>query len=201
ASLDYGGTWKAMHYQARRFFAPETIVAIPSGDRGEIALSMINDGADTAGFKVEVVTVDLDGRSHPLMQLEGQCPTDRAAEIGRIDASSVPDGHLLVWSWTVTNGGAGRGHHVMSTYKVLDLKPSGLALHEAKSEDGQRLLTLSATGLALFVMVEADCPGRFSDNAFDLFAGESRTISFMPDDPDAAPRFTLRDLHSCQATE
>ncbi|MFM2278314.1 MAG: hypothetical protein RLZZ444_545, partial [Pseudomonadota bacterium] len=58
ASLDYGGTWKAMHYQARRFFAPETIVAIPSGDGRQIALSMINDGADTAGFKVEVATVD-----------------------------------------------------------------------------------------------------------------------------------------------
>jgi beta-mannosidase len=50
-------------------------------------------------------------------------------------------------------------------------------------------------------MIEADVEGRYSDNAFDLTAGESRFIRFTPRQPLAAglaPSFTGYDLQSCQ---
>ena len=48
-------------------------------------------------------------------------------------------------------------------------------------------------------MIEADVEGRYSDNAFDLTAGESRIIRFTPRGPlTSAPVFTGYDLQSCQ---
>jgi beta-mannosidase len=50
-------------------------------------------------------------------------------------------------------------------------------------------------------MIEADAEGRYSDNAFDLTAGESRVVRFTPRQPLAegsVPVFTGYDLKSCQ---
>ncbi|MFN7223460.1 MAG: glycoside hydrolase family 2 protein [Paracoccaceae bacterium] len=41
--------------------------------------------------------------------------------------------------------------------------------------------------------LEADCPGRFSDNAFTLIPGQDRVIRFTPSAA-GAPQFTLRHL-------
>ena len=67
--------------------------------------------------------------------------------------------------------------------------------------DGRYEIALASKGLALFVLLEADCEGRFSDNAFDMLAGDRRTITFIPQEKSAQPTFVVRDLHSCQATE
>ena len=48
----------------------------------------------------------------------------------------------------------------------------------------------------LDMTVEADQPGRLSDNAVTLVPGAPVTLSFTPDDPGARPQFTLRDLHA-----
>ena len=66
-------------------------------------------------------------------------------------------------------------------------------------DGGRHSLSVASQGLGLFVAVEADCPGRFSDNAFTLFPGYPATLTFTPADPAAEPRFTLRDLASATA--
>ena len=58
-----------------------------------------------------------------------------------------------------------------------------------------------ATGLALFVVIEADTAGRYSDNLFDLTAGETRRIVFSPQDTaqPSKPSFKIFDLFSSQS--
>jgi beta-mannosidase len=90
---------------------------------------------------------------------------------------------------------------VVSTYKALELTPSGLAFDAQPNPDGTVGITISCAGLGLYVMLEADCAGQFSDNAFDMLAGESRTITFAPAAAGAVPRFVQRDLFACQASE
>jgi beta-mannosidase len=200
ASLDYGGNWKAMHYQARRFFAPVAVFAIPSPGGDKIDMMMVNDMADNIEVNVNVYTVSLDGRATPLKTARATCRPDKAMALMSIPASDIPADHLLFWDFRTSAGTEGRGHHGVTTYKALDLQPSGLA-HEIKAVDGKYEIALSPAGLALFVLIEADCAGRFSDNAFDMLAGESRTVTFMPEIPGATPNFVVHDLHSCQATE
>ena len=199
ASLDYGGNWKAMHYMARRFFQPVAIAAIPSADGKEITFSMVNDTAEPVTVELQTFLVSLDGTKTPLTAAAGTCSPDRAATLLTIPAGDIPADHLLFWSFEASNGMRGEGHHVTGTYKALELQPSGLSLASRPLGEGSFEITASAPGLALHVMIEADVEGRYSDNAFDLTAGESRTIRFTPRKPlPAAPVFTGYDLKSCQ---
>ena len=74
-------------------------------------------------------------------------------------------------------------------------------LREEIEENGTVELTVTAKGLALFVMIESETDGRYSDNAFDLAAGESRRIVFTPAKPLAGsvPDFRFYDLQSSQS--
>nr|WP_244658726.1 glycoside hydrolase family 2 protein [Ciceribacter thiooxidans] len=201
ASLDYGGGWKAMHYMARRFFQPITVAAIPSEDGKEVRFSMVNDTPEPAVVDMNLFAVTLGGEKIPLRMASGTCPPDRAETLLIIAAGDIPPGSILAWSF-IANGTSGEGHYVHGTYKALDLAPSGLTLQAAPGQGGTVEITVSARGLALFVMIECDIAGRYSDNAFDLAAGESRVVTFAPAAPLApgsVPDFTLYDLYSCQA--
>jgi beta-mannosidase len=195
SSLDYGGSWKAMHYMVRRFFQPVAVAAIPSDDGQRIVLSMVNDTRAPVTIGVQTFLVSLSGERQPLAAVSGTCPPDRADTLGELAASDIPEGMLLFWTFEASDGSSGEGHYVPGTYKALDLTPSGLRL-QTTSVDGSFDVTVTSAGLALHVMIEADRSGRFSDNAFDLTAGESRTVRFTPSIPGTVTVFTVHDLQS-----
>ncbi|MBB4143542.1 beta-mannosidase [Rhizobium rhizoryzae] len=198
SSLDYGGGWKALHYVARRFFQPVNVAAIPSEDGSEIRLSLVNDKMDDVTVSLSLSLLSLNGERTELKRLDAVCTPDAAVIATTVAASEIPAGSLLAWSFTASNGMGGEGHHVHGTYKSLDLQPAGLGLDVQPAPTGGYDLTVQSAGLALYVMIESETPGRFSDNAFDLAAGETRRITFTPSDPAAAePSFRLYDLQSC----
>lgn len=204
SSLDYGGSWKAMHYMVRRFFQPVAVAAIPSEDGSSIALSMVNDTLDTVTIDANLFVLTLSGERIPLKSVQGDCGPDAADVLVTLDASEIPADGLLAWSFTVSNGMTGEGHFINGTYKALDLEPSRLEVSVSPAGDGAFEVTVTARGLALFVMLESATPGRYSDNAFDLSVGESRRIIFKPDTPLAAgtvPEFRIYDLYSCQSAD
>ena len=202
SSLDHGGGWKAMHYMARRFFQPATVVAIPSKDGDTIDFKMINDTAETLVFDMNLSALTLSGERVPLKSANGQCSPDRAEALLSVSLDDIPPDCVIGWSFIASNGMSGEGHQVMSSYKALDLEDSGVSLSAALRGDGSIELDVSASGLALYVMVESECPGRYSDNAIDLAAGESRRIIFRPNTPlegGSVPQFRALDLYGSQA--
>ncbi len=120
--------------------------------------------------------------------------------------ADLPAGTLLAWRFTASNGMGGEGHYVHGTYKALELEPAGLMVQRTNSveEAGSVRLNVTAKGLALFVMIETDTEGKYSDNAFDLAAGETRRITFTPAGRSRAahsPEFRFYDLQSCQSVD
>lgn len=198
SSLDHGGSWKAMHYMVRRFFQPVAVAAIPSWDGETIGFSVVNDTAEAVAVKLDTWLVPLSGERRPYRSAEGRCGPDRAEMLFSVLSADLPEDTLLFWSFEASNGMRGEGHHVHGTYKALELEPSGLTLDVSPREDGAVAVTASASGLALHVMLEADVAGRWSDNAFDLTAGERKTVIFTPAERGAVPKIHWRDLHSCQ---
>ncbi|MCF3640087.1 glycoside hydrolase family 2 protein [Rhizobium sp. TRM95111] len=201
SSLDYGGSWKAMHYMVRRFFQPVAVAAVPSKDGATLGFSMVNDTAEPVTVRLETWLVSLSGERRAFRSAEGVCPPDRASMLLSISAADLPEDALIFWSFEASNGMRGEGHHVVATYKALDLKPSGLSLGIVARGDGAFDVRASAEGLSLHLMLEADVAGRWSDNAFDLTAGEGRTVRFSPAAPlpaGALPKLHWFDLHSCQ---
>ncbi len=201
SSLDYGGNWKALHYAARRFFQPVSVCAIPSEDGKTVRFSMVNDTPDDVEIDMNIFALALDGVRIPLKSASGTCGPDAAALLTEIDLHQLPAGALLSWNFIASNGMMGEGHHVRETYKALDLRPSVLTHQVSTLDNGDVEVEILAEGLALFVMLEADVAGRYSDNLFDLAAGERRRIVFSPSDKaqTGKPAFKVFDLYTSQS--
>ncbi len=88
-------------------------------------------------------------------------------------------------------GSGEQNHFAPKPYKTYDFEDSKITLKQNGSQ-----LTLSAIKPAYYVSLEADVAGHFGDNAFDLLPGETKSLSFIADDPTAKPNFTIRDLYS-----
>ncbi|WP_299046224.1 glycoside hydrolase family 2 protein [uncultured Tateyamaria sp.] len=193
SSLDHGGGWKLLHHAAHRFYADVLVTAVP-GDAGT-DLRVVNDGQGEVDVDVMVYAASPSGTLRALGQASVAAPVSQS-----VSALAVPDGALaldeVLWfDWTTRGAAGGSDHFAPVPYKGLPLLPSGLSVKVTEG-DGHWLVTLTASALALFVAVEADQPGRFSDNAFDLLPGRPVTLRFVPAAPGATPAFTVRDLHS-----
>jgi beta-mannosidase len=187
SSLDYGGGWKLLHYAARRFFAPVTVVAVP-GEKA-IMLKAVSDRPQPLRLTVRAQAVHLDGVMRDLDSATIDLDNTALPALS-VPRTAIEENEMLAFSWEDETGTTGRDLFAPKPWKAYALQPPGLAL----AEDGNRL-TVSAEALALFVTLEADVPGRFSDNAFALIPGQPAEIFFTPGDPAAKPRFRLRDLY------
>ncbi len=199
ASLDYGGSWKVLHYLARRFFQPVAVAAIPSEDGSEIRMSLVNDTLADVTVSLALSLLTLSGERRDLLSVDAVVGPDAAVTAIPVPAQDVPADCLLAWHFSAGNGMGGEGHFVPGTYKGLDLQPAQLTMSVSPAPEGGFDLLVQSDGLALFVMIETETPGRFSDNAFDLAAGESRRITFLPTASEPlsdAPHFRIYDLHS-----
>ncbi|WP_137129717.1 glycoside hydrolase family 2 protein [Rhizobium sp. FY34] len=198
SSLDHGGSWKVLHYMARRFFQPVAMAAIPSEDGCDITMSLVNDTPEDVTVSLALSLLTLAGERRTLKDVDAVCSPDAAVSVATIAVCDIPPDCLLSWRFTASNGMGGEGHHVPGTYKGLDLLPAQLTMSISPAPDGGFDILMQAAGLALFVMIETETPGRFSDNAFDLAAGENRRITFMPAGLcDGVPEFRIYDLQSC----
>jgi beta-mannosidase len=197
SGLDHGGGWKSMHYMARRFYAPVLVTARKSGE--EFVISAVSDLAVAFSLSTEVVAVSLSGSSKVIYSGKLELSPDAGLEIVRIKIADIPMDSILFLNWTDENGNAVRSHASPVAYKHLNLpKPD---LHaSAVVVDNALSISISTKHIALYVSAECDVAGHFSDNAFDLLGGESRTIRFTPDTPSDLTRakdtLVVRDLYS-----
>ncbi|MBB4572743.1 beta-mannosidase [Rhizobium lentis] len=205
SSLDYGGRWKAMHYLVKRFFQPVAVAAIPSEDGKTIRFSLVNDTFADVSVDLSISLLTMKGERKHVKDVQAVCSPDAAVTAATIDVAEIGEGTLLAWRFTASNGMGGEGHYVNGTYKALELEPAGLTVtHEYVETSGAIDINVTAKGLALFVMIESETDGKYSDNAFDLAAGESRRITFTPAEPlerGKLPDFRFYDLQSCQSAD
>jgi len=192
ASLDHGGGWKLLHHMSKAFHAPLFVSAVPVADG--IELRAVNDADAPVDLTVNAVAVAMDGTTRALDRQTVAVGPDAAVMVLRLAADALREGEMLAYAWA--NGDRRLGNDVFAPkpYKTYDLLPPKLTHDVVRTATGYDI-TVTAQALALFVAVEADQPGRFSINAVTLFPGHPVTFTFTPTG-DAAPVFTLRNLHS-----
>ena len=197
SGLDHGGSWKAMHYMARRFYAPVLVTARKTRD--EFVVSAVSDLVEAFALSLEVVAVAVSGETSVLYSGTMNLPPDAGREVTRIKLNEIEKDRILFLNWTDEQGRRIRNHATPVAYKHLNLPKPGLSTRV--SLDGVALvITISAANMALYVTAECDVAGHFSDNAFDLLGGEEITITFTPDTPSditkAKDTLVIRDLYS-----
>lgn len=192
SSLDHGGNWKLLHHMARGFYQPVLVAAVPEG--GEIRLVGVNDRPGAVALCLRAMAVNMAGQLRPLAEASArlEAPAQTLLTIG---AGALAADEMLFFDWQGDDGTAAHDIFAPRPHKAYDLLAPRLTNRVSETADGWQI-ALEAGALAHFVAVEADCPGRFSDNAFALLPGRPVTLTFTPAQPGPMPRFTLRDLHS-----
>ena len=192
SSLEYGGKWKHLHYNAKRFYSPLAVVGTP-GEKGApdvpgygahhwgygksavgsaAKVMVLNDLAETVDAEVRVEYWTVDGKVELAKAWKGAVGPDSVTCIGEFPKKK---GTFVVMT-LVTKYGTFTNDWLFDYYKGYDLAKAKV---EAKV-DGFKV-TLSTDKPAFFVWANAkNVPGEFSDNSFTLLPGRPKTIVFTP---------------------
>ncbi|MCJ7735728.1 MAG: glycoside hydrolase family 2 protein [Anaerolineae bacterium] len=183
ASLDYYGRWKALHYAARRFFAPVLLSAEESGTsvRLEVTSDLLSDWSGIVRWSLETVGGEV-------LQA-GEEAVDVAAlsslRVCDLDFSGVVFGAgcrdvIFVYELWQAAKRVSMGVVSFIASKHLKLEDPCIELNVTGSDQGCTV-KLEARSLARFVRLDlAGTDVVFSDNYFDLPAGRSLSVTTPP---------------------
>ena len=180
SSLDYFGRWKALHYAAKRFYAP-VLLSIEDAPPSQ-GISVTND--TTADFfgKIEWNLLTLDGellRSGEEYAKVGALTHCRIADFNFSEIVSDLNAREVVFCATLLQGKetiAIQTAYFVPT-KHLNLSEPGITV-AINLKDGKLQIDLSTERLARLVECKLDgVDVVFSDNYFDIVPGQPRSIS------------------------
>ncbi|XP_064086358.1 beta-mannosidase-like isoform X2 [Macrobrachium nipponense] len=200
ASLEYGGRWKMLHYYVKKFFTPVLVSLYVDGDDLEVAV--INDSYESVtGMTLSVVLYRYD-QMKPITHFNST--VDAVAMEANVVArynlwddlkltehcqSGLQDEVDVCFVVAGASAGHGEGEILSTNFQLLG-KPKDALLKKASVEvqsisgpylttisNNTFIITLSSNQVALFVWVEVDDPGFFSDNGF-LMVTEEVSIEF-----------------------
>lgn len=182
ASLEYGGKWKALHYMAKRFYAPVLISSLKAED-GAIEIWADNDAATTVDAKVRVRVVDFTGKVLKTVQFPATVKGSTSAKLRSFKPAELlgakkPEEVFIVMELTAP-GVTARNELFLTEYKKCELAKAKIAMTVTAEKSGDFTIKLKSDRPAFFVTLDAGkIPGVFSDNVLTLLAGETRTVRF-----------------------
>lgn len=193
ASLNYDGSWKLMHYAAQRFYASVSCVAYPE-EKGEIAVFGVNDLATSERISVELLHILPDGTASAIYSENRILAPLSAKRLAK--GVDVPGHGFVVTRTRTTDGQEIREVITPEEFINANLIDPEIEISVGNAGgDGRYPITVSAKALSVFTTLEADQPGRFSDNMTVIWPDAPATFYFTPADAGlGAPRFNAKDL-------
>jgi beta-mannosidase len=196
SSIDWFGRWKALHYHARRFYAPVAVAALRDAE-GKTSVSLLNDRTRAVRGELRLRVMRLDGQ---LLRDERKpvelAPLSAAKVADYLDADLLggadPASTVAVFELQAETEPASRGVVYFRAAKKMAWPEPGLKMALRPDGDGFAL-ELHAEKFARAVWVDAgDIDAGFSDNALTLLPGESVTLHVSGKAGVAALRKSLR---------
>jgi beta-mannosidase len=188
---------------AKEFYAPVLVTVAPKD--GENIFTVVSDLPEDREVDLHIQAVDMSGTTREIDRFTVTAKSAGACEAIRLDDTVLKSDEIFYFSWKSGEDQLGsplRGADIYApnAWKTYDLLPPKIDLQTVSSGDVTEI-TLTAQGLGLFVSLEADVAGRFSENAFTLLSGMPHVITFTPERAGDVPKLTLRDLHSASYGE
>jgi beta-mannosidase len=181
SGIDYFGSWKALHYAARRFFAP--VLVSPVEDNGTVQVFVVNDRRDDVRARLAVRLVDFDGKElfRREADIVAKANTSSVAwSVGKRELLRGIDPAHVVLVAEVREGASVLSRNLIFFEKTRDLAlpPPELKVNvEARGATTQVRVTARKLARAVYLST-ADGEGTFSDNFFDLLPGETATVEW-----------------------
>jgi len=179
ASLDYYGRWKALHYAARRFFAPVLLSAEETDTSVllEVTSDLVSDWHGSVRWSLETLGGEVLEAGEETVEVPGLSSV-KACVLDFSDVFSGSDRRDVILVYELWQAGERVSMGVVSFVpsKHLKLTNPAIELSIAESEGGFSV-EVTARSLARFVWLDLpDMDVVFSDNFFDLPAGRSVTV-------------------------
>lgn len=195
SSLEYGGRWKALHYAARRFYAPLASFVFQPGRNTpleahlvwdlpkaveaatRVTLHRLSDGAPVAEWSFQTSLAAAGAVSLPMPDLMTQENERKGLELN--------DCFLLVETTGKDSEGKAYSHAdtvFLDAWKHCDLpmaKPTVTAVKEAEEGIFEVAVEASAPAFFVWLSVDDDPAGRFEDNLVTLLPGTT-TFRYRP---------------------
>lgn len=225
SSIEYGGRWKALHFEARRFFAPSLVYLRTAGDVTigpyntvhnaieRYSIHTIHDAPETRRARLVWGLRDLGGRALTLLSSR-EIELSPGAVVHHTDVEfdlatcTRKETTVLVAQLADLASGEilSRQTALFTLPRFIDLADPQLTVAWDFYGAGRARLTLNSTSLALAVCASfGDLAVQLDDNFFDLHAGEPRQLklSFSSGLPAAAIQESLQLMtlwHSYQGS-
>ena len=208
ASVDYFGRWKALHYAARRFYAPVMVSGLEDLKTKTVAIYLTSDLSTLRHGTLEWRITDLQGTPLKNGTLTASLAPRQSQVVQTLELGSLAQQHgennLLVWLKLKTNGGETSQNLVtFARPKDLALADPQLKTKVAETPNGFRV-TVSAVKPALWAWLSlADTDARYADNFVHLDASTPVEIEVTPARPmvraDFEKALTVRSLFDTYA--
>ncbi|WP_374579948.1 glycoside hydrolase family 2 protein [Pseudoduganella sp.] len=196
SSVDWFGRWKALHYHARRFFAPVTVAALRNAE-GRTSVSLLNDRTHAVQGDVRLRVMTLQGQV-----LREERRTFELAPLSATNAAAYADADLLAGAdpaatvavFELQAAGEPSARSVVYFKAAKDLRWAAAGLSAQVQRDGKDyLVVLRAGNLARAVWIDFGAhDAEVSDNAVTLLPGEKVTLRVSSRASLAALRKALR---------
>ena len=180
ASIDSAGRWKALHYEAKRFFAPVLLAAFEEGD--DVSFAISNETLVDRLLTIRWRVMDTDFHEYARGKLPVQCGALSAVKLPALSFAEALNGDLdhryLAYELVDENGA------VLCKKAVLFEKPKHFAWKKPEisavfsEKDGKTAITLSSDTFAKGVCLSfGNADVVLSDNYFDLTDGGSIIVT------------------------
>lgn len=181
SSIDYYGRWKALHFAARRFYAPLAISAARKAE-GPTEVALISDATQPVTARWRVRTIDVAGKVANQFERAVQLPALSSTKIATLTDEDLfkgtdPKRSFAVFELLVDGKVTSRALVSALPEKAMDLPDPGFVTRWS-TLDGKPALTVTATRLARALWIGfGTLDVQASDNFLDLLPGESVTVT------------------------
>ena len=181
SGIDYFGRWKALHYAARRFFAP--VLVSPVEENGKVQAFVVNDRRAEVRGRLTVRLVDFDGRELQRYEQDVVAKPLSSAALwtgSKRDLLRGADPARVVLVTELREGATLLSRNLFTFEKTRDLAlppPELQVAVEAHGSDASVRVTARRFARAVYLSTKGG-EGAFSDNFFDLLPGESVTLEW-----------------------
>jgi len=189
SSIDWYGQWKALHWFARRAFAPLLLSPVIEGD--VVRVWLVSDLQQPVSGTLTVRTVGFDGRVGFRREVAASARANGSTLALELPLAEVLRGTsaeraVLDVAFESAGASAERRLRYFALPKQLVLPDPRLIVSVRRDAAGW-IADVSTRALARAVELTSDGRGRFADNFFDLLPGETRSIRFRSEIPPATP--------------
>ena len=185
SSVDYFGRWKALHYLARRFYAPLLVSGLEDPQAGTIDLFVTSDRLEPCRGSLKWDVTDLDGKTLTTGSLPLEIPARQSQKLKTLDLKDevkiAGTNNLLVWLNLIVDGKVVSENLVtLARPKELKLSDPQIQARVVKDKKGF-VVSLEARKPALWTWLDLEgSEASFSDNFVNLMPGAPARILVHP---------------------